>query len=186
LVSRLPYRLLQDGDNGVSQVPGEPSVACPAASTLRRTHRCQANSASVMLPSLSTYRVGIRKGRFRSSPRSLRLRCLRFTASVTLAPQDSLPAGGHPWPDGTHTRRVRSEGFQDSVVISDSLHLFPLPQASPGAHVAPFWHPSRSLQDVAREGGNIFEELLKTVRFCSLGQISNSLYEVGGQYRRSM
>lgn len=44
----------------------------------------------------------------------------------------------------------------------------------------------RSLQDVAREGGNIFEELLKTIRFCSLGQISNALYEVGGQYRRSM
>ncbi len=42
------------------------------------------------------------------------------------------------------------------------------------------------LQDVAREGGNIFEELLKTVRSCSLGQISNALYEVGGQYRRSM
>jgi methylmalonyl-CoA mutase len=44
----------------------------------------------------------------------------------------------------------------------------------------------RTLQDVAREGGNIFEELLRTVRSCSLGQISNALYEVGGQYRRSM
>jgi len=42
------------------------------------------------------------------------------------------------------------------------------------------------LQAVARDGGNIFEELLKTVRYCSLGQISNALYEVGGQYRRSM
>jgi methylmalonyl-CoA mutase len=42
------------------------------------------------------------------------------------------------------------------------------------------------LQAVAREGGNIFEELLRTVRSCSLGQISNALYEVGGQYRRSM
>jgi len=42
------------------------------------------------------------------------------------------------------------------------------------------------LQDVARNNGNIFEELLKTVRSCSLGQISNALYEVGGQYRRSM
>ena len=42
------------------------------------------------------------------------------------------------------------------------------------------------LQDVAREGGNIFSELLRTVRSCSLGQISNALYEVGGQYRRSM
>ena len=44
----------------------------------------------------------------------------------------------------------------------------------------------KRLQDVAREGGNIFEELLRTVRSCSLGQISNALYEVGGQYRRSM
>jgi methylmalonyl-CoA mutase len=43
-----------------------------------------------------------------------------------------------------------------------------------------------SLQNVAREGGNIFEELLRTVRSCSLGQISTALYEVGGQYRRSM
>ena len=42
------------------------------------------------------------------------------------------------------------------------------------------------LQGVAREGGNIFAELLRTVRSCSLGQISNALYEVGGQYRRSM
>ena len=43
-----------------------------------------------------------------------------------------------------------------------------------------------SLQREAREVGNIFEELLRTVRSCSLGQISNALYEVGGQYRRSM
>ncbi len=42
------------------------------------------------------------------------------------------------------------------------------------------------LQDVARNGGNIFEELLNTVKSCSLGQISNALYEVGGQYRRNM
>jgi methylmalonyl-CoA mutase len=44
----------------------------------------------------------------------------------------------------------------------------------------------RSLQTVARNGGNIFEELLTTVQSCSLGQISNALYEVGGQYRRNM
>ncbi len=42
------------------------------------------------------------------------------------------------------------------------------------------------LQTVARNGGNVFAELLNTVRSCSLGQISNALYEVGGQYRRSM
>ncbi len=34
--------------------------------------------------------------------------------------------------------------------------------------------------------GNVFAELMHTVRVCSLGQITNALFEVGGQYRRSM
>ena len=42
------------------------------------------------------------------------------------------------------------------------------------------------LQEVALSGGNIFEELLETVKHCSLGQITNALCEVGGQYRRNM
>ncbi len=42
------------------------------------------------------------------------------------------------------------------------------------------------LKKVARSQGNIFEELLKTVQFCSLGQITDALFEVGGQYRRNM
>lgn len=42
------------------------------------------------------------------------------------------------------------------------------------------------LRDVALTGGNIFEELLTSVRYCSLGQITEVLYEVGGRYRRNM
>ena len=42
------------------------------------------------------------------------------------------------------------------------------------------------LQHTARTGGNLFAELLQTVCSCSLGQITHALYEVGGQYRRSM
>ncbi len=42
------------------------------------------------------------------------------------------------------------------------------------------------LKEVALRGENIFEELLETVKHCSLGQITNALYSVGGQYRRSM
>ncbi len=42
------------------------------------------------------------------------------------------------------------------------------------------------LQMVALTGGNIFAELLHTVRYASLGQISDALYEIGGQYRRNM
>ncbi len=44
----------------------------------------------------------------------------------------------------------------------------------------------KRLKDVARSGGNVFEELMETVKVCSLGQITHALYEVGGQYRRSM
>ena len=42
------------------------------------------------------------------------------------------------------------------------------------------------LKSVARNNGNIFEELIETVKVASLGQISHALYEVGGQYRRNM
>ncbi len=42
------------------------------------------------------------------------------------------------------------------------------------------------LKQVAREGGNIFAELMETVKVASLGQITAALYEVGGQYRRNM
>ena len=42
------------------------------------------------------------------------------------------------------------------------------------------------LKKVARTNGNIFSELMETVKVASLGQISRALYEVGGQYRRNM
>ena len=42
------------------------------------------------------------------------------------------------------------------------------------------------LKHVAKTGGNIFEELMETVKVASLGQITSALYEVGGQYRRNM
>jgi methylmalonyl-CoA mutase len=44
----------------------------------------------------------------------------------------------------------------------------------------------KRLQQVAINNGNLFEELMETVKFCSLGQITHALYEVGGQYRRNM
>ena len=42
------------------------------------------------------------------------------------------------------------------------------------------------LKEVAINNGNLFEQLMQTVKYCSLGQITNALYEVGGQYRRNM
>ena len=42
------------------------------------------------------------------------------------------------------------------------------------------------LQQAVIDNHNVFEVLMHAVRCCSLGQITNALFEVGGQYRRSM
>ena len=42
------------------------------------------------------------------------------------------------------------------------------------------------LKEVAVSGGNIFAQLMETVKYASLGQITRALYEVGGQFRRNM
>jgi isobutyryl-CoA mutase len=44
----------------------------------------------------------------------------------------------------------------------------------------------KQLQEVARLGGNVFEELMETVKVASLGQITDAMFNVGGQYRRNM
>jgi isobutyryl-CoA mutase len=52
------------------------------------------------------------------------------------------------------------------------------------AHEAPAM--LKRLQQAVIANGNVFEVLMEAVRCCSLGQITNALFEVGGQYRRSM
>jgi methylmalonyl-CoA mutase len=42
------------------------------------------------------------------------------------------------------------------------------------------------LQDAAVQNKNMFESLMEATKYCSLGQITNALFEVGGQYRRNM
>jgi methylmalonyl-CoA mutase len=44
----------------------------------------------------------------------------------------------------------------------------------------------KRLKAAAVVNGNLFAELMDTVKYCSLGQITKALYEVGGQYRRNM
>ena len=42
------------------------------------------------------------------------------------------------------------------------------------------------LQEAATSGGNVFDALMDAVRCCSLGQVSEAFFEVGGQYRRNV
>jgi methylmalonyl-CoA mutase len=43
-----------------------------------------------------------------------------------------------------------------------------------------------ALRQTAIQNGNIFEALMEAAKVCSLGQMTNALYDVGGQYRRNM
>ncbi|MDB4083376.1 methylmalonyl-CoA mutase family protein, partial [Vicingaceae bacterium] len=44
----------------------------------------------------------------------------------------------------------------------------------------------RSVQKAAIQNDNLFEALMEATKYCSLGQITDAMFEVGGQYRRNM
>jgi len=56
-------------------------------------------------------------------------------------------------------------------------------QANNAAQAGPML---RRLQQAVIDNDNVFAVLMDAVRVCSLGQITHALFEVGGQYRRSM
>jgi methylmalonyl-CoA mutase len=43
-----------------------------------------------------------------------------------------------------------------------------------------------ALRETALKNGNLFTDLMEATKYCSLGQITHTLFEVGGQYRRNM
>ncbi|HEY5929291.1 MAG TPA: methylmalonyl-CoA mutase family protein, partial [Burkholderiales bacterium] len=55
-----------------------------------------------------------------------------------------------------------------------------------GRHAAETPVAIARLKQTVIDNGNVFAELVNAVRVCSLGQITDALFEVGGQYRRSM
>jgi methylmalonyl-CoA mutase len=87
----------------------------------------------------------------------------------------------NPSPEAIHEERelMRSSEEEKSQQVAN-LRAFQArhAQARPAA--------LKRLQDVARRGGNVFEELMETVKVASLGEISDALFGVGGRYRRSM
>jgi methylmalonyl-CoA mutase len=52
------------------------------------------------------------------------------------------------------------------------------------AHLSP--QALRGLQQTAVDDGNLFAALMDAAKVCTLGQMSEALYAVGGQYRRNM
>ena len=44
----------------------------------------------------------------------------------------------------------------------------------------------KKLKKAAREGGNLFEVMTEIVEYCSVGQVTQALFESGGKFRRNM
>jgi methylmalonyl-CoA mutase len=73
--------------------------------------------------------------------------------------------------------RATTEEKEYQINMLKSLHSFHGDKAS---------RMLGRVQQAAIQNKNIFEELMEACKVCSLGQITNALFEVGGQYRRNM
>ena len=88
-----------------------------------------------------------------------------------------LPPEGVTVPDTLELRRATEEEKQEQI---RRLRDFK------ARHAGCRDEALARLQAAAVEGGNTFDALMHAVRHCTLGEITNALYEVGGRYRRSM
>ena len=124
-------------------------------------------------------------GRWRpatSAARSRKSRCTtrcsstrastRSSASTPSATRTATPA-----PDHVELQRSTEEEKQGQLQRLADFHA---------RHAAEAPAMLQRLQDTVIANGNVFEVLIDAVRVCSLGQITDALFEVGGQYRRSM
>jgi methylmalonyl-CoA mutase len=88
-----------------------------------------------------------------------------------------LSAEGSPTITPGEVIRATPEEKQYQITMLDQLHKTyadKTPQLLEG------------LKDTARKNGNIFDSLMEVTKYCSIGQITRALFEVGGQYRRNM
>jgi methylmalonyl-CoA mutase len=74
---------------------------------------------------------------------------------------------------------IRSTSEEKQQQIENLLHFQKRNQDQSGLALI-------RLKKAAINSENLFAELMETVKYCSLGQITHALYEVGGQYRRNM
>jgi methylmalonyl-CoA mutase len=84
---------------------------------------------------------------------------------------------GDPVPETLELARSTDEEKQSQLMRLNEFHA---------KHANASSAALAKLKQTAISGGNVFAELMDAVKVCSLGQITEALFEVGGQYRRSM
>ncbi|REH02015.1 methylmalonyl-CoA mutase family protein [Flavobacterium aquicola] len=88
-----------------------------------------------------------------------------------------LSSKGSPTVIPAEVIRAAEEEKQYQIAMLDNLHQ---------CHAVLVKEHLATLQEAAIKGDNLFEHLMEATKVCSLGQITEALFEVGGQYRRNM
>ncbi|PRP66842.1 methylmalonyl-CoA mutase family protein [Nonlabens agnitus] len=88
-----------------------------------------------------------------------------------------LSSKGSPTVLPAEVIRATEEEKQAQIATKDNLH---------SAFAKAQQEQLSNIQQAAVEQGNIFEHLMEATKICTLGQITEALFEVGGQYRRNM
>jgi methylmalonyl-CoA mutase len=88
-----------------------------------------------------------------------------------------LSSKGSPTIVPAEVIRATTEEKQYQIDMLGQLH---------GANTERSRQALEKLKYTAIQNGNVFAELMEAVKYCSLGQITSALFEVGGQYRRNM
>ncbi|WP_395632859.1 methylmalonyl-CoA mutase family protein [Flavobacterium sp.] len=88
-----------------------------------------------------------------------------------------LSSKGSPTVIPAEVIRATEEEKQFQIATLHNLHQ---------AHAGKEEEQINGLQEAAINNKNLFEKLMEATKYCSLGQITSALFEVGGQYRRNM
>ena len=125
---------------------------------------------------LGAMETGYQRGRIQDE--SMTYEMLKHTGELPIIGVNTFRnPKGDPVPDTLELARSTEEEKQSQLQRLNDFHAL----HREGAAVQ-----IQRLQKAVLDNTNVFEVLMDAVRVCSLGQITNALFEVGGQYRRNM
>jgi methylmalonyl-CoA mutase len=125
---------------------------------------------------LGAMETGYQRGRIQDE--SMTYEMLKHTGELPIIGVNTFRnPKGDPVPDALELARSTEEEKQSQLKRLQDFHT---------RHQADAVVQIKRLQKAVIDNTNVFEVLMDAVRVCSLGQITNALFEVGGQYRRNM
>jgi len=125
---------------------------------------------------LGAMETGYQRGQIQEE--SMRYEMLKHTGELPIVGVNTF-RNPHGDPVAQHIELARSTDAEKQSQLT-RLDAFQARHASESPAML------KRLQQAVIANQNVFEVLMEAVRVCSLGQITSALFEVGGQYRRSM